>query len=674
MAENLLARETSPYLLQHRGNPVAWRPWGPEALALARETDRPILLSVGYAACHWCHVMAHECFEDAAIAARMNALFVNVKVDREERPDLDAIYQHALALLGEQGGWPLTMFLTPDGEPFWGGTYFPPEPRYGRPGFPQVLEAIDRVWREDPKRLRENVDALRKGLAKLSKPPGGADIGLAELDSAARGLLGMMDTALGGLRGAPKFPQTAVFEALWRAHLRTGEAAFAQAVAVTCERMCQGGIYDHLGGGFARYSTDPLWLAPHFEKMLYDNARIVELLTLVWQGARTPLFAARVRETVAWLLREMVAESGAFAATLDADSEGEEGRFYVWSEEEVDEILGADARIFKAAYDVSAGGNWEGRNILNRLRVPELPSATDEARLPALRDRLLRRRETRPRPGRDDKVLADWNGLTIAALARAGAVFGEPGWIAAARRAFDAVAETMGDGDRLFHSWRRGSARHAGMLDDYANMARAALALYEVEREPRLLERARAWAGALDALFGDADGGGYFQSAADAEDVIVRATTAVDGALPSGNGVMTEVLSTLAAVTGDDSWRRRRDRLVGAFSRQAAQHPASACAFLNGLEQAIDGVQVVVVGAPDDPRTGALANAVNGRSLPGRVLTVVADGAGLPAGHSAAGKTAVDGAPAAYVCRGQVCSPPATDTDSLDRLLRRSPA
>ena len=670
MAENLLARETSPYLLQHKDNPVAWRAWGPDALAEARADGRPILLSIGYAACHWCHVMAHESFEDPETAARMNALFVNVKVDREERPDLDAIYQHALALMGEQGGWPLTMFLTPDGEPFWGGTYFPPAPRYGRPGFPQVLESVSRVFRDEPERLRENVETIRSGLSRLSRAPGDADLGRSELDAAARALLAMTDTILGGLRGAPKFPQVPIFEALWRAWLRTGEASFAHAVTVTCERMCQGGIYDHLGGGFARYSTDPLWLVPHFEKMLYDNAQILDLLTLVWQGTKTPLFETRIRETVDWLLREMVVESGAFAATLDADSEGEEGRFYVWDESEVEAALGADARLFKVAYDVSAGGNWEGRNVLNRLRAPSL-EADDEARLAGLRRRMRARREKRPRPARDDKVLADWNGLAVHALARAGAAFGEPAWTAAARRAFDAVTRAMGDGDRLFHAWRRGEARHAGMLEDYANMARAALALYETDRAPHLLEFARRWVAVLEERFRDSAGGGYFQSADDAGDVIVRATSAADGAVPPGNAVMLGVLSTLAAVSGEDARRRRADELIAAFGAQVARHPASACAFMNALEQAREAPQIVVVGDAGDPDAEAFVRFVNATCLPGRTLSVIADGDSLPAGHPAAGKRRVDGKTAVYVCRGQTCSPPATDTQALAGLLQR---
>jgi uncharacterized protein YyaL (SSP411 family) len=558
MSENLLARETSPYLLQHKDNPVHWMPWGSEALARARAEEKPILLSIGYAACHWCHVMAHECFENDEIAALMNRLFVSVKVDREERPDLDIIYQSALAMLGEHGGWPLTMFLTPDGEPFFGGTYFPPTPRYGRPGFAQVLATLHRVYTAKPDKVKSNVDALRPGLASLGASQPGEALTIEAIDALAARLVRELDDTLGGLRGAPKFPHCPLFELLWRAYLRTGAPAFARAVLVTCERMCQGGIYDHLGGGFARYATDPLWLVPHFEKMLYDNAQLIELLTLAWQHTRTPLFEARVRETVAWVLREMVADGG-FASTLDADTDGEEGRFYVWTDHEIDDALGAETRIFKKAYDVSAGGNWEGRNILNRLRVPKLASDAEEARLPALRTKLHRVRALRPRPARDDKVLADWNGLMIAALAGAGFVFDEPGWIDAARRAYRFVHARMADGGRLLHSYRLSRARHLGLLDDHANMARAALVLHEVDGEAAYLDDARAWMATLDAHFWDPAAGGYFYTADDAGGLVARTKTIVDNALPSGNGVALGVLARLSparphTVTGPTSW------------------------------------------------------------------------------------------------------------------------
>ncbi|HFD16517.1 MAG TPA: thioredoxin domain-containing protein, partial [Rhodospirillales bacterium] len=406
---NALADATSPYLLQHKDNPVAWRPWGPEALAEARRLDRPILLSVGYAACHWCHVMAHESFEDPATAELVNRHFVPIKVDREERPDVDALYQQALALLGQPGGWPLTMFLTPEGEAFWGGTYFPPEPRFGRPGFRQVLARIAELWAGDRDRLFANRDAIREALGRLNRPERGA------LDpdaraAAARRLASLFDPAHGGLGGPPKFPQAPVLAFLWRMARHHALPELEQPVLHTLRRICQGGIYDHLGGGFARYAVDERWLVPHFEKMLYDNGQLLELLAEAHAATGDPLFATRIAETVGWLEREMLTEGG-FAASLDADSEGEEGRYYLWTPEEIEAVLGPDdAARFGAVYGVAPEGNFEGRTVLARLGEQGLRPPAEEAELAALRARLLEARHRRVPPARDDKVLADWNG------------------------------------------------------------------------------------------------------------------------------------------------------------------------------------------------------------------------------------------------------------------------
>src|SRR5215475_8998798 len=434
---NRLSEATSPYLLQHKHNPVDWWPWGPQAIAEAQRAGKPILLSVGYAACHWCHVMAHESFEDEGTARVMNELFVNIKVDREERPDIDQIYMNALHLLGEQGGWPLTMFLTPQAEPVWGGTYFPKESRFGRPAFVDVLREVSRLFREEPGRIEQNRAALLARLADTARPTHKTTIGLKELDAAAMQIGNMFDQINGGLRGAPKFPQPAILEMLWRAGLRTNDTRFFQTVEHSLERMCEGGIYDHLGGCFSRYSVDERWLVPHFEKMLYDNAQLIELLALAFQRSGNILFARRARETVTWLAREMITAEGAFSASLDADSEGEEGKFYVWSPAHIEEVLGADdAALFARHYDVTPEGNFEGHTILNRLaRVPA--TEVEEARLAELRGRLFAAREPRVRPGLDDKVLADWNGLIIAGLANASVAFGEPGWLAMATRAFE---------------------------------------------------------------------------------------------------------------------------------------------------------------------------------------------------------------------------------------------
>ena len=424
--ENRLARETSPYLLQHKHNPVDWWPWGTEALAEAKRANKPILLSVGYAACHWCHVMAHESFEDAETAKVMNDLFVNIKVDREERPDIDQIYMSALHHLGEHGGWPLTMFLTPDGEPFWGGTYFPKTARYGKPAFADLLREVERVFRQEPQSVEQNRSALMARLAESARPQGRVTIAAADLDRAADELARVIDPVNGGMRGAPKFPQAMMLECLWRAGERTNTARYCAAVELTLARICEGGIYDHLGGGFSRYSVDERWLVPHFEKMLYDNALLLELLAVAYLRSGNELFRRRARETVTWLAREMTTQEGAFCASLDADSEGEEGKFYVWSLDEVTAALGQqDAGFFAAHYEVTAEGNFEGHNIFNRLKHVSR-GAEDEQRLAGLREKLLSVREKRVRPGRDDKVLADWNGLMIAALVNAGLAFGEP--------------------------------------------------------------------------------------------------------------------------------------------------------------------------------------------------------------------------------------------------------
>src|SRR6187551_2549601 len=443
-AANLLGGETSPYLLQHRDNPVHWRPWSEAALTEAQRTGKPILLSVGYAACHWCHVMAHESFEDDATAAVMNDLFVNIKVDREERPDIDQIYMSALHHLGEQGGWPLTMFLTPAGEPFWGGTYFPKTARYGKPAFVNLLREVERVFRQEPQSVEQNRSALMARLAESARPAGHVVIAAPELDRAANQIAGMIDPVHGGMRGAPKFPQPMMLEFLWRAGQRMNDKRYYGAVELSLARMCEGGIYDHLGGGFSRYSVDERWLVPHFEKMLYDNALLLELLAVAYQRSGNALFRSRATETVAWLTREMTTGEGAFCASLDADSEGAEGKFYVWSLAEVAAVLAdrADAEFFAAHYDVTPDGNFEGHNILNQLK--HLPrSMEDEKRLAPMRAKLLDARAQRVRPGLDDKVLADWNGLMIAGLVNAGVLLDEPSWLQLAARAFMVIGAKM---------------------------------------------------------------------------------------------------------------------------------------------------------------------------------------------------------------------------------------
>jgi uncharacterized protein YyaL (SSP411 family) len=687
MTSNLLAGETSPYLLQHQHNPVHWRPWGPAALDEARRLDRPILLSIGYAACHWCHVMAHESFEDPATADLMNELFVSIKIDREERPDIDTIYQHALALMGEHGGWPLTMFCTPAGEPFWGGTYFPPEPRYGRPGFKDLLRRVAEVYRHETDSVRHNVEALRQGLSRLGQSSPGPAIPSSALVQAAAPLVRQVDGTDGGIGGAPKFPQAPVFKLLWRAYKRTGQRSYRDAVLLTLTRMSQGGIYDHLGGGFARYSTDYRWLAPHFEKMLYDNAQLLDLLTDAWlemrqhpadesSNRKARLYEARVRETVGWVLREMIAEGGAFAATQDADSEGEEGRFYVWSEAEIDRLLGADAASFKVAYDVTSDGNWEGRTILNRIATGDaLADPEAEARLARDRAILFEVRDKRVKPGWDDKALADWNGLMIAALARASLAFDEPSWLEAAARAFAFVRNRMVRDGRLSHSYRAGRLTAAGCLDDYAAMIDAALALHEATGKPDYLSAAIAWEQVLAKHFWDGAQGGYFTTADDVADVITRTKLANDNATPAGNGVMVAALARLYYLTGDAAYRERAEATLRAFSGQLEHNVFPLATLLCAAEFLERATQLVLVGRSGDPAFEALRHATYGLSQPDRMVQLVGpdEASRLPDRHPAHGKGLHGGKPTAYVCRGMTCSLPITDPRDLVAALAALP-
>ncbi len=659
--ENRLAQATSPYLLQHARNPVDWWRWGPEALAEAKRSNRPILLSVGYAACHWCHVMAHESFEDEATARVMNELFVNIKVDREERPDIDQIYMNALHLLGEQGGWPLTMFLTPSAEPVWGGTYFPKESRFGRPAFADVLREVARLFREEPARIEQNRAALLANLAEKARPEGKIVIGLKELDAAARQIGNAFDAVHGGLRGAPKFPQPAILEMLWRAGLRTGDNRFFEIVEHTLERMSEGGIYDHLGGGFARYSVDEKWLVPHFEKMLYDNAQLLELLALAWQRSGNPLFAQRARESVEWLAREMTTAQGGFAASLDADSEGEEGKFYVWSKNEIVELIGPEAgEFFAAHYDVSDDGNFEGHTILNRLAsVPR--TGDDEARLVALRAILLDARAGRVRPGLDDKVLADWNGLTIAALVNAGIILDEPQWIAMARRAFDFIAGNMTRGDRLGHSWRAGKLTFPGLASDFAAMIRAALALYEATGARAYLDQALAWQHAFDAHYADAATGAYYLSADDAGDLIVRPHSTVDDATPNPNAVAAQNLVRLSLFSGDDSYRARTDRLIEHVLATAARNLFGHVALLNALDLRLRAAEIVCTG----PEAEAFARAALELPFLARVVQRARAPGDLPPSHPAQEKLKAFSGSAAFVCVGERCSLPVGDPAAI---------
>ncbi len=652
---NRLAGTTSPYLRQHADNPVDWWPWIPEAFADAKRRNVPVHLSIGYAACHWCHVMARESFSDTTTAAQLNRDFVSIKVDREERPEVDQIYMRALHALGEQGGWPLTMFLTPDAEPFWGGTYFPPEPRWGRPSFRQILGAISAAWSSQDEAVTKNIAALRAHLSQPVAPAAGAP-DPKFLDQAAETIASVWDFDRGSFRGAPKFPNPVVLDLLWRGFRRTGEERYRTAVLTTLTNLCQGGIYDHVGGGFARYSTDAEWLVPHFEKMLYDNGLLLSALAYAQQEAPQPLFRQRIDETVGWLVREMQLGDGGFAASLDADTEHEEGLTYVWSLEEIADALGPDLSAFAGVYDASPSGNWEGKIVLNRLRPGSREWLGDdrEDELSRQRALLLSRRNDRPQPARDDKVLADWNGLAIAGLAHAARVNGNRTARDAALSAFRFVSESMSAEDRLAHSTLDGAKVFPGIATDYANMIRAALTLFALDGDRRFLDRAEAWFATAKRRHFVESAAAYNLAADDAPSLIATPLSLTDEATPAATGTMAANAATLFMLTGDDAYREHAERMLTHLGSEAARDVVGTASLQAAFDTALRGRLAFVMGQGRE--ADALLHAALDESDPALFVAKVAPEA-LPTDHPAAGKTPTQSPAALFLCDALRCLP-----------------
>jgi uncharacterized protein YyaL (SSP411 family) len=672
---NRLANESSPYLLLHKDNPVDWYPWGPEAFAAAEAHNKPILLSIGYTACHWCHVMEQESFADPETAAFMNEHFINVKVDREERPDVDQIYQAAANLLGHGGGWPLTTFLNPQRVPFVVGTYFPKEERAGMaPPFKTVLKDMVRAWSEQLDQVEKTTTNVIRELGNLWHRDMRGPLDQQTLDTASVRIGQRFDIFFGGITGAQqKFPSVTLLDVLWRGFLRTGTAQFMQLASAALDNMMLGGLWDHVGGGFTRYCADERWLVPHWEKMLGDNALILDLLTQLWQFNHNKLCESRIPETVEFLLRDM-RSGAAFASSFDSDSEGEEGKYYLWSEAEIDAALvGTFVAKFKTAYNVSRDGNvGNGKNVLQRLASPApFPqSDADEALLTRQRALLLKARQRRTAPMRDDKVLADANGLVITALANAGAIFQRADWTSAAIEAFDFVVKALGDGDRLHHSWIDGKRGAMGFADDYANMARAAMALYELVGEKRYLDQARKWVRVMNEHFWDAEKGGYLFTANDSEAHIVRSRMVFDQPGPSANSQMLQVLARLMMATGEQDYAVRLNSIVGAFMGEGQRTYVSMGAFFAGIEFAMAALHIVVIGPLSNTKTHELVAAVLSRPLPNRFLTVMAPEDSFPAGHPLVGKGMVNGQPTAYISQRTTISSPFTNPVTLSQQLQ----
>jgi uncharacterized protein YyaL (SSP411 family) len=652
---------------------VHWRAWGPAALDEAQTSGKPILLSIGFTACHWCHVMNHESFQDAETAALMNELFVNIKVDREERPDIDQIYQAAANALGHVGGWPLTMFLTPNAEPYFAAAYLPKDERNGQAPFKQVLVEIANRYRDQPDDVTQAVARVQQSYALLWARDLRAELDGPVLDQIAVHVGQRFDLFYGGLLGVQKFPVPGLTEMLWRGYMRSGLIHFATLVQATLDHQCLGGIYDHVGGGFCRHSADERWVIPHFEKMLYDNASLIDVMTLVWQHNRPPLYRARIEETIAWVLRDMMVEQ-AFASNIDADTDGEPGKYYVWSEAEIDAALvGTYAQRFKEVYNVTRDGNFQGRNVLQRTGRPFPLTEADEALLKKQREMLLAARQKRTAPARDDKILADWNGMMIAALANAGAVFRNTKWLTAAMQAFDFVVKTHGDGDRLHHSWRAGKRGHIGYADDYAHMARAAFVLFEATADRRYLAQAEKWVRILNEHFWDSQLGGYFFTPDDSDPLIVRSRPVFDQNAPCANGIMVALLGRLYFVTADQAYRDRCNALIQSFAAEVKRVPISMGSFLNSLEVAALGQAVIIIGPGDNPKTHELISAVRGRCLPNLSLIITDPRQPLPEGHPAAGKGMQNGQPTAYICQRTTVTSPITNPVTLSQLLQLPP-
>jgi hypothetical protein len=692
---NRLALETSPYLLQHAHNPVDWFPWGPEALAQARLLDRPIFLSIGYAACHWCHVMERESFEDEVTATYLNDHFISIKVDREERPDLDGIYMSAVQAMSGGGGWPTSVFLTPDGRPFYGGTYFPPEPRHGLPAFRQVLEGVDRAWREDRGSVEEAGRRLVATLAEGARVPATDEGPTPELLDAAVGLIERgYDPRHGGWGQAPKFPQPMTIEFLLR---RVGAGGDHRALAMirgALDTMAVGGIRDQLGGGFHRYATDAAWLVPHFEQMLYDNAQLARTYLDAWEVTGDREYEAVGRGVLDSMLRDLATEDGAFAASLDADTDGVEGATFTWRASEIRELLGDEAGLFATAYGVTDEGNWEGVTILSRVLgdgalagLYDLPVAEVGERLAAARARLFGARSQRAQPARDGKALAAWNGLAIGVLADGARRLGHAEgpldaaraeaaqrYLVAATRAAEAITAGLLRSDgRLGRSWKDGRATGDGVLEDYADLADGLLALYEATFDERWFTLARALADQILDRFADPDGG-FFDTASDGERLVTRPKDVQDNATPSGNAMATHVLLRLAALTGEVRYRAAAERAIRTVTPFLGRYPTAFAKWLTAIDLSGAPIaEIAIVGALDEPGTQELLRVALRAPGAYRVVALAADPT-ASAVPLLSGRARVKGRPTAYLCRDFACQVPVTDPEALAEQLREARA
>ena len=663
---NKLEKETSPYLLEHKRNPVEWFAWNKNSLQKAKKENKPILLSIGYSACHWCHVMARESFENKDIAKLMNKNFINIKVDREERPDLDNIYQNALQVFGEQGGWPLTMFLTPNLEPFWGGTYFPPVEKFGRPAFSTVLKTMSDVFINEKDKIKKSVELIKKGINESCIDIPSNDINENLHKQVSISLIDLIDEDNGGIKGAPKFPNVPIFENILRfckTDISKEKKVTKLKIYNTLEKICLGGIYDHVGGGFSRYSTDEKWMVPHFEKMLYDNAQLIELFIYGYQYFKEPTFKIRIFDTINWILREMKTNEGAFASAIDADSENIEGKYYVWNKKEIDKCLGSSSENFCKVFNISQKGNWENKNILYLKKKRNINEIKKDREL---LNTLLKERQKRIFPNIDNKILTDCNGLMINALAKAGWVFNVKKWITEAKKSYSFLYHNLIKNGELYHSWKNKKIKTFATIDDYANLMRCSITLYETTGAEKYLNNATEFSNKILNNFKDKIKGGYYINSKKTDDVFIKLKSIYSTSTPSGISIIIESFAKLFFLTGKDIYFNEAELALKSVSGNLIKNFFNSASLINSYDLLKNGVHVVVI----KKKEKKILNNIKKKFLPNMIYQEIKDTKSLPKKNIITEKTTIKNKTTVFICRKQTCSKGITTLDELNKILK----
>ncbi len=666
MANNLLSKETSPYLLQHKDNPVNWYGWGEDAFVQAEKENKPILLSIGYASCHWCHVMAHESFEDDETAKIMNDKFINIKLDREERPDIDSIYQTALALLGQQGGWPLTMFLDSSKKPFWGGTYFPKAPRQGIPTFQSILNMVSESFNKNKNDIEQNKTIIFNAMQKLQGEKYENELDETFYKKISELILSNMDTIHGGLKGAPKFPQFFLYEYLLNQYKKNSDNLFYDLSLKSIDQICSGGIYDHIGGGISRYSVDQYWLVPHFEKMLYDNAQLIGILNNFWQLTKKEAYKNKIYETVDWLKKDMLDPSSAFYSSYDADSEGVEGKYYVWSYQELRKILGNNFLFFTKIFNIYENGNWEGSNVLSCNENLHIET-DDYSKLRQLINTLYDERIKRPKPTCDNKILCDWNGLAIDSIAKSSAIFRDEKLLNLAQEAFNFIKTSMYDGKTLYHSHCNSINKHEGMLEDYAYLIKAGITIFEITTDEQYLKFSLELTETLIENFGDEEGM-FFITSKMKDDVIIRNKQIVDNVMPNANAVMIENLTKLDFITGEHKYNQLNTKIIQDYSSRINKEYFGICSFLNSLDFFNNYQSIIITGINKDDNKKIYDQLIK-IYLPNTIILMINEKTNIISKNSFLNQIEIKSQSSIYLCKNNTCSLPSNNVEEILKMI-----